>query len=316
MKTIVPNYYSRFACIAGACRHSCCIGWEIDIDAESFARYQTLPGKTGEKLRQNTEMKGGCAHFRMQGAQERCPMLNHEGLCELILTYGEDALCQICADHPRFRHFWTGRTEIGLGLCCEEAARLILSQEEIVQLTAIADDGREDAADEEETALLRVRSELFQLMQDRSRPVEARVESLLALVHAKPADFAWDEWIPILLDLERLDERWAELIAPLQDASSALSLPASLQIPMEQLMIYLLYRHLPEARADGDARGHILLCCLLWLLAAQLCVHYAFTLSELTECCRMLSSEIEYSEDNIAALLDEIAWAFAPQDFY
>ena len=32
MKIIAPNYYPAFRCIADKCRHSCCIGWEIDID--------------------------------------------------------------------------------------------------------------------------------------------------------------------------------------------------------------------------------------------------------------------------------------------
>ena len=36
MLTVYPDYYSAFRCIAGACKHSCCIGWEIDIDEESL----------------------------------------------------------------------------------------------------------------------------------------------------------------------------------------------------------------------------------------------------------------------------------------
>ena len=32
MKLIAPDYYNKFSCIADKCRHSCCVGWEIDID--------------------------------------------------------------------------------------------------------------------------------------------------------------------------------------------------------------------------------------------------------------------------------------------
>ena len=35
MKLYAPGYYKRFACIASKCRHSCCVGWEIDIDPET-----------------------------------------------------------------------------------------------------------------------------------------------------------------------------------------------------------------------------------------------------------------------------------------
>ena len=32
MKLYAPEYYKQFQCIADKCTHSCCIGWEIDID--------------------------------------------------------------------------------------------------------------------------------------------------------------------------------------------------------------------------------------------------------------------------------------------
>ena len=47
MKLIAPDYYAHFACIAGACHHSCCIGWEIDIDSDTLHYYQQLDGDIG-----------------------------------------------------------------------------------------------------------------------------------------------------------------------------------------------------------------------------------------------------------------------------
>ena len=32
----VPDYFKEFSCIAGACKDSCCLGWEIDIDEDSY----------------------------------------------------------------------------------------------------------------------------------------------------------------------------------------------------------------------------------------------------------------------------------------
>ena len=56
MKLIAPDYYKDFKCIAGNCRHSCCIGWEIDIDPDSLRRFQSVPGALGERLRQNIDI--------------------------------------------------------------------------------------------------------------------------------------------------------------------------------------------------------------------------------------------------------------------
>ena len=71
MKLIAPECYPDFHCIAGECRHSCCIGWEIDIDPESLCRFQQLPGAMGERIRQNIETDGENACFRMVGWEER-----------------------------------------------------------------------------------------------------------------------------------------------------------------------------------------------------------------------------------------------------
>ena len=42
MKTVAPDYYPNFKCIASECRHNCCIGWEIDIDEDTFEYYKGL----------------------------------------------------------------------------------------------------------------------------------------------------------------------------------------------------------------------------------------------------------------------------------
>ena len=125
MKIVVPNYYKEFQCIASACRHSCCIGWEIDIDSATYSYYGSIGGDIGERLKECTAVNDGQAHFILD-KNERCPFLNCNGLCDIITECGEESLCDICADHPRFRNFFSDRTEIGLGLCCEAAAKLIL----------------------------------------------------------------------------------------------------------------------------------------------------------------------------------------------
>ena len=134
MKLIAPDYFPSFSCIAGACRHTCCAGWEIDIDEDTREYYRTVPGEIGKKLAENIDDSGEIPCFRMAEGM-RCPFLNRDNLCELVLTLGEESLGQICSDHPRFRNFFSDRTEIGLGLTCEAAGRLILFWPDPVTLT-------------------------------------------------------------------------------------------------------------------------------------------------------------------------------------
>ncbi len=309
MKLYAPDTYQAFRCIAGECRHSCCIGWEIDIDPESLRRFLALPGALGDRMRANIQQVGDTACFRLQGAEERCPFLNQAGLCELILERGESALCQICADHPRFRHFYADRTEIGLGLCCEAAGRLLLGAKAPMRLIIIEDDGITEETDPEETELLNLRDGLLAAMQNRALSMEERVTQVLA-----PDAVDWREWSAFLLTLERLDERWAELLAALPYAPEA-PLSAALEMPMEQLMSYLICRHLPGALEDGDTQGRMLFAALMWRLIARLCaLTECGELEGIVELARLYSSEIEYSDENTCAILDHIAETISTKD--
>ena len=126
MIRVVPDFHPEFACIASRCGHSCCMGWEVDVDEDSLERYSGIPDALGAKLRREIDMTSS-PHFRLD-SRERCPFLTEENLCQLILELGEDSLCQICTDHPRFRSWFPDRVEEGLGLCCEEAGRLLLDR--------------------------------------------------------------------------------------------------------------------------------------------------------------------------------------------
>lgn len=305
MKLIAPDYYASFRCIANCCRHSCCIGWEIDIDEDSLARYQSLPGPLGERLRGHIDTGEDGSHFRL-GADERCPFLNEGGLCDLIREAGEEILCQICSDHPRFRSFFSDRTEIGLGLCCEEAARLILTRETPMALVTLEDDGEGDELWEEDAAVLSLREELMSLAQDRSQPMLARVEAIESRCAANAPDIA--DWAAFLLTLERLDPAWADHLTALQSLPEATDMTLShWHTPLEQLLCYLLCRHLPGALEDGMLRERTLMCTLLWRVARDVTARMGnASMADFCEIARMLSSEIEYSDENIAAILDRL----------
>lgn len=302
MKTILPDCCRDFACLAGACRHSCCLGWEIDIDAAALARYRAVPGKLGQRLREAIDEADGVARFRLT-PEERCPFLNGDNLCDLIIELGESSLCQICADHPRFYHELSDRTELGLGLCCEAAGALILGHQEPLRLVTADDDGGHEEPDEEESALLALRDELIARMQDRSLSFAERLADLAR--RCRYPERPWTAWRAFLLSLERLDEAWAKALTALPE--EPLPLPGRWDIPFEQLTVYLLFRHLPGALEDGNITGRVRYCVLIaGLLRALLSVQTKPDLDTLVELCRLYSSEIEYSDENVDAILDEL----------
>ena len=316
MKRFVPDYYPDFACIQGACRHSCCIGWEIDIDEASLARFRNTGGKIGDRLTRSIVYDGESAHFHLTEA-ERCPFLNDEGLCDMILELGEDSLCQICADHPRFRSFFSDREETGLGLCCEAAARLILQRRQPAEWVLIDDDGTEEALCEDEMELLQLRDELTAIAQNRQLDIDARIAKIMETCCLQDLNLRFSGRKDFLLSLERLDEAWTGRLEDLNCSLRPSPLPddPGYSIALEQLLVYLLWRHLPGALDDGDLRGRIAFALFIWqllrdMISAAFEKRGYFEIEDAVELVRLCSSEIEYSDENISAILDKLHASF------
>ncbi len=201
MKLYAPHYYNKFHCIAGACKHTCCEGWEIDIDEEQLVRFRQEP-----QIAAHIE-DGSPPHFRLLEG-ERCPFLNGNGLCELILRHGEDILCQICRDHPRFRSFWTDRVEIGLGLVCEEAGRLILGSGEAMRLICLSEDAADVELPEDEAWLMDLRTRLLESIKETG--AQARLMEYLLYRH-----------LPDALYDDRVEQRLAFITQSYEELTSA-----------------------------------------------------------------------------------------------
>lgn len=313
MKLIAPDYYTNFKCIADQCKHSCCIGWVIDVDPDTMEYYHTVDGPLGERLKKGIDEKGETAHFIL-GEKERCPFLNQTGLCDLITELGEESLCQICTDHPRYRNFYADRTEIGLGLCCEAAGELILKRQEQTMLVVLEDDGGTEEADVADVSLLEWREQLFSIAQDRSRSVEERTEAILRAAEMTIPNRSLAEWAEIYLELERLEVLWTDRLQELKetDISAAPVLDtAEWETAFEQLLVYFLYRQLPFALDDGEYEGRAAFCVQSYRMIRDLCrvhavLHGSIHLDDLVEIARQYSAEIEYSDENVEAVLDAL----------
>ena len=298
MKLYAPDYYQTFACIHQRCRHNCCIGWEIDIDRETYTRYQEVTGEFGKRLSRGI-CHGEEPRFRLTEG-ERCAFLNQDNLCDIILHLGEDSLCQICADHPRFRNFFADREELGLGLCCEAAAELILTRKAKTQLVCLS--GEDEEPEIEELAFFALRERVFALLQDRRLTVRERMENLAKEYAISLPDWGYDRWAEVLKQLERLDPEWDARIAELSQRKEApQSLDADQEIAFEQVLVYFVYRHLAEGFYDGRIRKWLAFA----LISTQILMglHTGRSMQELVGLARGYSAEVEYSEENLETMV-------------
>ena len=294
MKIFAPDYYKDFRCIAGSCQHSCGIGWEIDIDRKTADFYKNVPGNFGKRLCENIDFHEEGGTFRLC-ENERCPFLNEKGLCDIIINLGESALGQVCDDHPRFRNFYESRTEIGLGLCCEAAAKLILEKQSPFSVCKIEDDSEFTETVPEEESFFAFREKAFRTVLNRNLPMERRIENLLELCETSLPEKTFSEWAEIYLGLERLDKKWTEVLEYMAKNPSPPKI--SDEVSVEQLLCYYLFRHFSIEEPE--------LSCAFAVLSFYI-TEKAAEYTGLLESARLYSSEIEYSDENKEKLLDII----------
>jgi len=290
MKYCYPSYYDDFHCIADKCRHSCCKGWEIDVDEFSYEKYKKIGGELGKELMEKIMEDENGAHMILEGAEERCPFLNERGLCRLILSKGEDILCNICTDHPRFRIFRKNITEEGIGAACEEACRIILSQKNQFKLEIKSDDGIIVAEDSLETEVFEERDNWIKFASRTDLKLSERVNSVLD-------GYTLNRKV-VLSELEYMSEEFREKILRTADIDPTNILDGEYEKEFENLLIYLIFRH-PWEGAQ--------VACEVMLCAARIfAVADNKDFENLVEIVRELSSELEYSDENLGIIAENM----------
>ena len=274
MSTWYPSFYPAFRCRADRCRHSCCRGWEIDVDEKSAERYRELPGELGEALRTALFEDGEGWHFRLDG-EERCPFLEADGLCRLIRRLGEEALCDICALHPRFFEELDADELWGLGLSCEEATALLLGEKALRFVCGETGEERDLVSLLAALGLCAPRETL------RYRPridEQRRWEILRRFGKTEPIDEAWPE------ELKALEA------SPLPQAGR--------DEDYQRIYEYLLYRQIEKAeeRDWESIADYAALCTDFVVLWDALVPDTAGHL-------RRFSEQIEYSTENVEILM-------------
>ncbi len=292
MKLYAPKYYREFRCIADCCRHSCCIGWEIDVDENTLQRYAALTGPYANTIRDSIETTD-TPHFRL-ATGERCPHLNDRGLCRIILSCGEDYLCDICREHPRFYNDTPNGREVGLGMACEEACRLILTSDDYDDVIEIGEVAGEPDREWDTTP---IRAALYAMLGDQNLLYEQRLENIYAAGAVAPSLLSDEAWRSLLDSLEYLDESHRKLF---EVYTSDLITPMGKEKTLERALAYFIYRHCTEAEDEIDYRAALGFCLFCERLMA--CMMIANKNTDAAELARILSEEIEYSEDNTAAI--------------
>ena len=269
-----PDFYDQFKCIASRCTDTCCVGWEIDIDEATQELYRKVTGAFGDRLRTNIED----GHFKML-PHDRCPFLDKDNLCEVYQNLGEDALCDICTEHPRFVEVYGDIMERGLGLCCEEAARLLLTGEGPLQFTSEECDEPEDELDEDDievrNEVLYMRESFFKTLADSSISLGNKLYQVFGYTSEnifEPFESA-SAMLELLEKAESYGPDWDAAFARIKarveadDASPLSDQGFFTENESCRLLTYLIYRHYAKCLFEGREQGKLKFALFFWNLA-------------------------------------------------
>lgn len=311
MELIYPSYYKAFSCIASHCPDSCCHEWDVQVDAESAARWRSMEGDLGDALRAYLYDEDGETYLRNENG--RCPMWRPDGLCRIQAERGHDELCTVCQQFPRLRHDYGDFLELVLELSCPEAARLIL-ETPLELVTEIVPGGEEPEYDSEIMDFLRQsRPAALALLENDAYTVPERLRLLLMLGYHVQAAIDGAELLPfdpdaalteaaqfagtpdadalaqVYRELDLLTDRWKEKLDSLTEARWDEGLCRIAQ--------YGICRHWYQAVSDWDLTSRVKLLLSGCALTARLP-------GALADNTQLWSKEIENSTQNLDALLD------------
>lgn len=130
----VPDYFEKFSCIGPRCEDTCCSGWSVPIDRDTYHEYKRnkhpvlAPLFKLAVIKNTSPLTPNPAHFGVlkMKADKSCHFQQEDKLCAIQTLLGEQALSDTCRIYPRYFNQFGAQREHSLGISCPEAARLVL----------------------------------------------------------------------------------------------------------------------------------------------------------------------------------------------
>lgn len=319
IKIFVPSYFEKFRCIGGECPDTCCAGWEIDLDRESGERFRIMFGDMGKKVRRylKTDVDGD---YYFQLKDNRCPFLNKDNLCEMILSCGESCISKTCAMFPRFYDDFGTFREMGLGFGCPEAAKIILKNKSFVLIPYGEND--EDGGEIDDgflDMLISRRKKMFDIL-DGDGSFKERLSEVLKLcedfqnylddTESQNYGVDFDTCIKVLSDMEYIDENRKNTLLSLTDEGFDRKVFDEYSDDFTVLMKYYIYRYFLKAIYDYDMLSKVKCGAFACAVIGRL---YASGADRIKAMCGF-SKEVEYSDVNLQILVDSMYDKFGVDD--
>lgn len=125
---IYADYYDKFKCKCGDCRHVCCGGWGITVSDTEYFRLLGLDCSPGTRSILDCALAvvdDPCPEryaMMKPSYTGKCRLINEDGLCSLQIECGEEVLPAVCRTYPRSLTY----THAGCSASCERVVELLM----------------------------------------------------------------------------------------------------------------------------------------------------------------------------------------------
>jgi len=193
----IPKYMLTFKCIGSSCIDTCCAGWDINIDEDTYKKYTNCTGELKKivqgKFRENKNSDDYLNRgFMILKEHNKCPFLNDNLLCDIHGGVGEENLCITCKRFPRVYNIIDDIYEkSGLASCPEICTKAFLNKDkmEFVEIEESVDESAieirriiDTEVFQESDSLIQyfwdIRVNSINIMQNRNFSIEERLSIL------------------------------------------------------------------------------------------------------------------------------------------
>lgn len=164
--------YDKFKCIADKCKFTCCQGWDINIDTNTYDKW-TKTNDDSKYLLSNVKLKqceNKDMYFINKENHEACPFLDKQGLCYVVKNHGEEYLSSTCHMFPRIENVFDNGKELSLSCSCPEVVEIISNMDGKIKICP------EDSTNFESDLLeLKIREVLINIIQQENLSLEYKL---------------------------------------------------------------------------------------------------------------------------------------------
>ena len=125
IKIFKTNDYDKFKCIADKCKFTCCAGWDISVDNDTYEKWRDINNSERNLLDtvKDGSLKG--EYIINKDINSPCPHLDDKGLCSIVNYYGDDYLSLTCKKFPRIERDFEELKVLSLSCSCSEVIEII-----------------------------------------------------------------------------------------------------------------------------------------------------------------------------------------------